>query len=377
MAEFKIPGGKSKGQTLAEASTADITFWAKKKKESLDAEPNGQYAGSNRAWLAAARAELAKRNGGAGGGAPAQKPTTALATTPTADGSALVGAFSDAKKATEVLTAGKSQFHLVSPAMSVGGLPEGCEVYTAMVVVDPDTDCYSLPQSKYGLDRVALLKIAGAAGITWVASHRTDDRSHPHFCAWEAVGQYRQFDGTIVTIRGNVEIDAREGGAAWEEIVEKARKTNRDDGGASQLLELRKFLPRHCESKAMNRAIANMGIKRSYTREELAKPFLVARLAATGRSNDPELQREFAKMQFQHMLAGGNALFGAPVQAAPAMMAPPAISPPPLASAPALQGRAQQQEEDLSWLDGFDMETDGEEQKSEPKAASPGQEEKL
>jgi len=116
---------------------------------------------------------------------------------------------------------------------------------------------------KLALDGTTLQKLASAAGATVVESHRTDDGSDPHYCSWETVLEYRSFDGQLMQRRGNVEIDVREPyGAAYVEIVEKARAKNRP--ADKQLLELRKFLTRHAESKAYNRAIAAMALKRSY-----------------------------------------------------------------------------------------------------------------
>lgn len=67
---FTIPGGRSKGMPLSEASEQDILFWRDKKSQGDDP----RYAQSNQAWIRAADAELARRNGGGGGQAPAQRP---------------------------------------------------------------------------------------------------------------------------------------------------------------------------------------------------------------------------------------------------------------------------------------------------------------
>jgi hypothetical protein len=67
---FTIPGGRSKGQPLSEATEQDILFWRDKKAQGDDP----RYAQSNQAWIRAADAELARRNGGGGGQAPTQRP---------------------------------------------------------------------------------------------------------------------------------------------------------------------------------------------------------------------------------------------------------------------------------------------------------------
>ena len=88
----------------------------------------------------------------------------------------------------------------------------------------------------------------------------------------------------------------------------------------SQIRDTRLFLLRHAETKAKLRAIADMGVRRSYTAEELSKPFRVARLMWTGRTNDPELKRVFAEKTADAMIGAASAMYG--MQSAPAPRAP-------------------------------------------------------
>jgi hypothetical protein len=67
---------------------------------------------------------------------------------------------------------------------------------------------------------------------------------------------------------------------------------------------------RHAETKAKLRAIASMGVKRSYKPSELGKPFAVARLMFDGHSEDPVLRREFALMKARRAIDGRAALYG-------------------------------------------------------------------
>jgi hypothetical protein len=377
MAEFTIPYGRAKDTPLSEASTEEINFIAKGMLKKEQEDPNHRFAADNKKWLTAARAELDKRGvprPGAKGkpapapAAPAPNGQAIVVAEPSA--MSLVGAFGDPSVATAALLNALKHYHVVTPAMSVGGIPEGCEIYTAMVVVEPyGIEVYNITGNRkapkdddtVGLDRVALMKIAGAAAVTWIASRRTDDRSEAFYCSWEAILEYKQFDGTVCRVPGNVDIDARPGGAAYMEIMQKGNDRGRDP--EKQLLELRKFLARHCESKAMNKAIANMGVRRSYKRSDLKKPFLVARLAATGRSNDPELQREFSKMKFQQLISGSQALYPSAPQLPPRIDEESAlVAPPPLPD-----GYSEPDDnDDDPWAD---FETTGEEPKSEPKAA--------
>lgn len=260
---------------------------------------------------AIARAEVARRAGG-GSAAPAQqRAITAPRATALAEGS-----FGDPQRVTAMLRQASEHYHLIAPASVCGTLPEGCEVCLSLVQISPDDPGLYPVGGKLGLDRVMLSQIAAAAGATTLESRRLDDGSHPHYCAWSVTIAFRLFDGQLVERNGNVEIDVREpDGAAYVEIVEKARKGKRDP--AQQLLELRKFLTRHAESKALNRAIAAMGIRRSYTREELSKPFAVARLMFTGRSEDPATRAQFNAAIADSFLGGRKQLYsgGAPAAA--------------------------------------------------------------
>ncbi len=313
MSTITIPGGRDKGKTVAECDLKSLQYWAENARQDSLKE--------------ACMAELARRGSG---GAPTAGKSTALANKPAAagqsivmpnaDGAALVGAFADPVAITTALMQAQQHYHVITPAMSVGGIPEGCEIYTSLVAVQPyGPEVYNITGDRknpkdddsVGIDKVALRKIWAAIGGTWQHSRRTDNNSHPHYCAWEAAGLYEQFDGKVCRVLGNVDIDVRAPlGPAYVEIVEKAKKSNRDP--ASQLLELRKFLLRQCESKAMNKAVSEVGVRRSYKRSDLNKPFLVARLAVTGRTADPELRKEFARMHYAARLQGTSALYGAP-----------------------------------------------------------------
>lgn len=305
MTEITIPGGPDKGKTVTECADKTLLYWA--------------ASGRNEGLRNACADELVKR-----GVQPPERstqtderretptggrPTQSLARQ--ADGNLIEGTFTNAKDATAALQRAEEDFHLVSPATVCGNLPEGCEVTLAMVAIDPnDKNLYKVG-GKIGLDRVALAKIAQAAGVTVTQSRRTDNALHPHYCAWMVEIAYRLFDGSVVRRQGSVEIDCRApGGAAYVEIVEKAAKADPPRSPDQQLLELRKFLTRHAESKALNRAIAAMGIRRSYTSEELKKPFMVARVMFTGRSNDPEARREFRQHIATSFLNGTAQLYG-------------------------------------------------------------------
>src|SRR4051812_22778177 len=69
-----IPNGPSKGTPLEAALEKDIKYWLGRKESDLAAEPSGRFAASNKRWVDAAKAELARR---AAGGAVAAAPAGA------------------------------------------------------------------------------------------------------------------------------------------------------------------------------------------------------------------------------------------------------------------------------------------------------------
>jgi hypothetical protein len=237
----------------------------------------------------------------------------------------------DAVRITEALEAAASQCHLVSPAMSCGALPEGCAVALSTVRIDVAAETYpisggdgeSASSAKVGLSKTGLDKIAAAAGISWdpERSHRLDDGRDPRYCSFVACGSYRHFDGREIVLQGTKEMDLRDGSAQVEALHERYRaKLKRWEASGkrgyppkapdAQIREMRLHILGHAETKARLRAIRALGIRTSYTTQELAKPFVVARLMFSGQTDDPELRRTFAVMQAQAMLASSRALYG-------------------------------------------------------------------
>jgi hypothetical protein len=273
-----------------------------------------------------ARREIARRQNAGGSAAASQaQPSQAINRAPPTAALAIEGNFGEPGRATAALKAAAEAYHLISPATMVGSLPEGCSVALALVHISPkDPHLYKVG-GKLALDKTHLASIGNAIGASTVYSRRTDDGSDPHYCAWTVKVQYRQFDGTWLTRQGSVEMDVREPhGAEYVDAVRKAKKAERDP--ESQIGELRRFITRHAESKALNRAYAALGIRRSYTADELERPFCIARVTFTGESVDPVARAQFREGIMQSFLSSTVAAFG------PADYTPPSsdgLHPPP------------------------------------------------
>lgn len=251
----------------------------------------------------------------------------------------------DAVSVAEALEKAQTIGHLVSPATSCGSLPEGTSVALSAVLVDVARETYGIAGGgdKVGLGKVALDRIALAAGVSWdpQQSRRTDDGRDPHYVSYVAVGHYRQFDGSTCTIMGEKELDMREKSPAVEALRAKYREKLAawERGGKQdyppkspdvQIAEVRTHLLSHAASKAKLRAIRGLGIRTSYTKAELAKPFVIAKLTFSGETENPELRREFALMRARSFLNSRDALWGN----GPRQLPPP---PPPRATLPAVR----------------------------------------
>lgn len=258
-------------------------------------------------------------------------------------------ASADPGRLTEHLARIAEHVHLVTPATVIGHLPEGFEVVMSAITVDtkctddagrrryPSKEVYELPGGGgLGISKVVLDRIAAAAGVEWDTERtgRLDDGRDPNFVHYRAVGTLTEFDGTTRRVSGEKIIDLREGAPALDAI----RARHKGETAEKQVRELRLFALEHAESKAKNRALrGGLGIKTTYTAEELKKPFVVPRLMLTGHSTDPARRREIGDRIIDAKLGASRSLYGAPPPAAlPArrVVEAPSYSTPPVGAVP-------------------------------------------
>jgi hypothetical protein len=274
-------------------------------------------------------------------GEPAKKnESTAIAKS---EGNAITGTFHNAEAINARLALAQETYHLVSPFSAAGCLPEGCGIQIALVQANIANETYDVG-GKRGLSKSALDRIAHGVGLSWDpnGSRRLDDGSDPHYCHFRAVGHYRAIDGQRQTVIGEKEVDLRDGSpqieALWDRFraadakFKAGRQKYAPKDPAAQIREMRLHILGHAETKARLRAVRSMGLRSSYTADELAKPFACARIVFTGRSKDPELAREFSKMTAASFLGGMHSLYGE--QSAPrALPASSGHAPPPVGNA--------------------------------------------
>lgn len=203
----------------------------------------------------------------------------------------------------------RERFNVCFPVMKPDIIPPMYAVALRPVSIDgrlkddgkpASSDVYlDTAKKKYGLTKIALDKIAAAAGLSWHPAYtgRVDDNSDPLFRTYRACGVVTNLDGTPRLITAHKTLDLRDG-------APHGMTTD-------QLREARKHIDALCESKAMNRVIRKYAfIKGLYERDELKRPFIIAALVFTGETDDPELKREVVKAMVQRATGANANLFG-------------------------------------------------------------------
>lgn len=252
--------------------------------------------------------------------------------------SGIIGNFSDPAAIGAALERAAKVANIVGP-ITVGAVPVGCEVVIAAVRLNGDakgSDVHDVGMGKFGLLRPAVDKIANAAGVVTVETRCI--AFSRDYCEWIATRQMRGLDGSPVRATCSRVIDLRPGSAYRKSLEAKAKAKGRDP--MSQVNEILAMLGAHAETKARLRADRGLLGIRTYTPEELQRPFIVAKLMFTGKTDDPALKQMFAMGTMQAMLGGSLAMWGAPQPPPFAMMgaAGPSMpqfgAPPPMAALP-------------------------------------------
>jgi hypothetical protein len=215
--------------------------------------------------------------------------------------------FSNAAEANVVLQEAAAKCHLVAPAQTCTFIPEGCVIaITWLRISAGDPKLYAVGDDKLGLGDEHFELLAREAGVSTVDSRRTDDGRHPHYVCWQTEVAYRQWDASMVRRRGTVELDARApSGAEFLAIMA-------GDNADREIEEFRRYILRTAETRALKRAVAQLGIEQAYTRGELRKSFAVARLLFTGASTDPDARRQYRESLQQSFLGSTTQLYGPP-----------------------------------------------------------------
>ncbi len=223
------------------------------------------------------------------------------------------GTYSDPSEVYRVLEDAGQQFNVIG-SIAFGDLPEGFSVMLSTIKVDVANETYDVGMKKRGLGSAAIRRIASAAGVSSISS--VCKGWAPNYAAWEVTVARTELDGTVRRETGNRVMDLRDGGSQATAMRDKAIEQNKkypdnQKDPESQLREQRLHIGAHAESKAWQRAVRTLLGLRTYTADELAKPFAIAKLQFTGRTNDPQLRLMFAQGMMMQALGGMAQLYGA------------------------------------------------------------------
>lgn len=217
----------------------------------------------------------------------------------------IVGTTDDVAEINWRMTRANERGNVLSPAPTVGEMPPGLAVNFSLYTVRRRglVDLYELEPDRFSLKKAPLLSIASALGFSWPsdAERRTDDGRHPHYCSVHVACTYRAFDGTLQALRGDKDIDLRDG----TEEAERMRAKDPQD-----LHFARKHILANAYTAAQLRAIRSFGIRTDYSWREMGWPFVCVRVVLATDPRDPELKREMFLANQEALRGARPALYG-------------------------------------------------------------------
>lgn len=219
-------------------------------------------------------------------------------------------------------------YNVLVPTLTIQEISPYHKPVLEIVRINPDPkagEVYEIVQGsgEYSLRAVALQRIGYAAGLIWNARGcgRTDDATNPNIVSYRAEAAVRKEDGTYMLLNAEYMVDLQ---ILEEEIRESYEKKSKElakekkwsDQSRKEyvekmvrrdMLQKRKFRLQLAQTGAMDRVIRKiLGLKGTYRREELEKPFVVPKIAFHPDVSDPEVR----KLLLQQGLEASNILFG-------------------------------------------------------------------
>lgn len=204
------------------------------------------------------------------------------------------------------------KLHMICPASDSKTQAESSLMVprATSVLVDHDEDggeVFKVGTRKIGnawvpqlcLAKNALEKIAHAAGIVWDIRYTKPLEISPTYVLYQAVGWVRTPDGSIVRLVGSKEIDLtviedesrllqtrkflKKAPQARQELdyddLEPEEQRLIDRAVKAEMIQFRKNKLGRAETGAKNRAVRSLGLKSTYTADELRQPFVMVRWA--------------------------------------------------------------------------------------------------
>lgn len=213
--------------------------------------------------------------------------------------------------------------HLIAP-MTLQVIPPMHRVVITAVEIDPIPDHKEVYPQKGGglsLSAISFKKLLDAMGVRWNIPQcgRTDDGTNPNLVRYRMVGQIKGFDGVWHDIFGEKEISLD---TVIEELTDNYREkavnyaNDEKDGPGFRkafptqeavegwirekvrvdALQIKKHMLARAQTGAMARACKSRGIRETYTKDELKKPFVFPSLVPELDMNN-EGDRDFLRRQ--------------------------------------------------------------------------------
>jgi hypothetical protein len=222
----------------------------------------------------------------------------------------------------------KQKANILGPTTSMEGLSEFHKVIVDSVMLssnpaDGDVykhkDSYGDKPAQFILTGQALQRLAICAGVFWNPAETKATAQSQKYVAYNAVGCIRKTDGTPTCFQAEADIDIDVESDELRESFIKKRKdwdnkpwfkrmdaTAQDDYADSAFRKELNFKKKHktkiAASSAKNRVIrVLLGIKKTYTQQELLKPFIMPRVVLQPDYSDPEVKKMMLTASIQAM----------------------------------------------------------------------------
>lgn len=222
----------------------------------------------------------------------------------------------------------EGKWNILVPTQTIQEISPYHKPVLEIVRINPDPNAgevYQIVQgsSDYSLRATALQKIGYAAGLIWNARGcmRTDDGTNPNIVSYRAEAAVRKEDGTYMPLNAEYMIDLavieEETRDAYEKKShllakeqkwsDERRKDYVEKNLKRDMLQKRKFRLQLAQTGAMDRVIRKiLGLKGTYKRAELEKPFVVPKIAFHPDISDPKVRETLLRQGME----GTDILFG-------------------------------------------------------------------
>lgn len=169
----------------------------------------------------------------------------------------------------------KNEGNLLYPLSYCDSIASMHRVSVRRLKIDSDTNAgevyhpAQVPQGRFALTKIGLLKIDLAAGLDWMPEfcNRMDNGTDQFFVKFRASAKIQDLDGSFRVVSAETTLDYREGSIALEGLTKNDVRMRRMS------------IVQRAETAAKNRVRRDaIGVKPTYTVAELAKPFIILKL---------------------------------------------------------------------------------------------------